>query len=149
MDKKKNASERIIDRYLKKLDERNVDEIVVSLKGLDIERRLNQAKRLILVIESGVWKTFDNKYDMRFDNRPDNQGGSQLHIKNKNTGIEWAYRSNGLRSERSRFTAPSTKDVREIVKDYFDLNKDVKIESHFVGFSSDGKQLLVEMVSTE
>jgi hypothetical protein len=145
MERKKNASERIMDKYLDKLDEKVVQEIVVSFKDPDVEKRLSKAQVLLLVLESGAWKKRDNNYDTRYDNRPINQGGPQLHIRNKHSGNEWAYRSNGVRSERSRFTAPSTRDVRDIVRNYFDLSKDIVIESYVLGFSPDEKQLLVEI----
>jgi hypothetical protein len=138
-------------KYLEEIEEkdvkeRNVEEIVVSFRNPDLRvYGIYRAHFLMLLVESGIWKKHDNKHDIRFDNRPINQGGPQLHIKNRHSGVEWAYRNNGTRSEKSRFTAPSTKDVRNIVRNYFNISNDVIIESQFLGFSSDGKQLLIEI----
>ena len=147
MDKNKSPSERIIDKYLKWLNEVHVNEIIVSfgnteLKEFGLEK--TKANDLLILIESGIWKKYDNKHDIRFDNRPQSQGGPQLHLRNRQ-GTEWAYRDNGSRSERNKYSTPSTRDVRDIVRNYFSLDPDVKIESKFIGFSNDKKQLLLEI----
>ena len=112
-----------------------------DLKQFDIGKTADSDFSLL----EAKWKKYDNKHDIRLDNRPASQGGPQLHIKNIRQGIEWAYRANGSRSERSRFTAPSTNDVADIVRKYFNLGSDIIIESQFIGFSKDNKQLLIEI----
>ena len=147
MEKHKSPSERIIDRYLERINEAQVNEIIVSFKNKNLtELNIGKTKAndLLVLIESGIWKKYDNKHDIRFDNRPQSQGGPQLHLRNRQ-GTEWAYRDNGSRSERNKYTTPSTRDVRHIVRNYFNLDPGVKIESEFIGFSDDKKQLLLEI----
>ena len=147
MEKCKNPSERIIDNYLERLNEVRVNEIIVSLKNPDLKEfgiGKTKADDLLVLIESGIWKKYDNKHDIRFDNRPQSQGGPQLHLRNRQ-GTEWAYRDNGSRSEKNKYTTPSTTTVKDIVRDYFKIDHNIKIESKFVGFSNDKKQLLLEI----
>lgn len=147
MEKRKSPSERIIDKYLERLDEVQVNEIIVSFKNIDLKEfgiAKTKAGNLLVLVESGIWKKYDNKHDIRFDNRPQSQGGPQLHLKNRK-GTEWAYKKNGSRSEKNKYTTPSTTTVRDIVKDYFNLDPSIKIESKFIGFSNDNKQLLLEI----
>ena len=63
MEKKKNAVDRIMEKYTERKDERIVNEILISFKTPNLERRINRSQRLMLVVESGVWKKHDNKYD--------------------------------------------------------------------------------------
>jgi len=147
MAKRKPPAERIIDKYLKRLNEVHVDEIVVSFKNTDLKEFAvgkTRADDIFILIESGIWKKYDNNYDTRFDNRPQSQGGPQLHLRNCK-GTEWAYRDNGTRSERNKYTTPSTRTVRNIVRNYFSLNPNIQIESKFLGFSDDRRQLLIEI----
>jgi hypothetical protein len=147
MEKRKPPSERIIDKYLERLNEVYVNEVVVLFKNTDLKEfgvGKTKADTLHILIESGIWKKYDNKHDIRFDNRPQSQGGPQLHLKNRQ-GNEWAYRDNGSRSERNKYTTPSTRNVRDIVRNYFKLDPNIQIESQFVGFSNDKKQLLLEI----
>ena len=102
--KQKSASDRIIAKYLDRIQERKVDEIVVALK----EKELNECgylpSKAKILIEAN-WKKYDNNYNIRIDTRPANMGGPQVHIKDRR-GKEWAYRDNGARSERSRCLKP-------------------------------------------
>ena len=148
MEKRKNPVDSIVERYLESLQLVKVrsNEIVISFKKEDLSKfgiGKTKAGSFILLCEAGIWKNYDNDNKIRFDNRPSSQGGPQLHIKNRQ-GIELAYRSNGARSERRRFTAPSTKAIRDIVRNYFDLPDNVQIESYFINYSENKTQLLIE-----
>lgn len=149
MKKQEPTSERIISRYLERINEVVVDEIVVTFANSDLEKygisiAKSKAGKLQELMESSIWKKYDNKHDIRFDNRPQNQGGPQLHVKNRQ-GIEWAFLQNGGKSERNKYTTPSTRDVRNLVRDYFKLGPDIIIESNFIGILEDQKQLLLEI----
>ena len=147
MEKCKPPSERIIDKYLERLNEVHVNEIIVSFKNTDLKQfgiGKTKADALLILVESGIWKKYDNKHDIRFDHRPQSQGGPQLHLRNRQ-GTEWAYRDNGSRSEKNKYTTPSTRKVSDIVRNYFNLDPSVQIESKFVDFSKDKKQLLLEI----
>jgi len=143
-DPPKSKSDRLIEKYLYKLEDIVVDEIVVSLVENELNEcgyKISRAKELL----ESIWKKYDNSHDTRLDWRPDNMGGPQLHIKNNRSGIEWAFRGNGTRSEKNRLTTPSTRAVRDIVRTQFNLGPEVQVESQFLGFSEDGTQLLLEV----
>jgi len=124
----KRPSDKIIDKYLDRISERKVNEIVVKLKEKELKDsgyRPSEAKTLT----EAIWKKFDNNYDIRLDMRPDYMGGPQLHIRNRRK-TEWAYRDDGTRNERSRFTAPSTRAVKDIVQKRCQiLNCELRLES--------------------
>lgn len=139
----KRPSDRIIEKYLDRINERKVNEIVITLMETELNECGYRPSRAKILIEA-QWKKYDNSYGIRLDMRPDHMGGPQLHIKNR-SGTEWAYRGNGTRSEKSRFTTPSTRAVRDIVRTKFSLEPDVQIESQVIGFSKDETQLLIEV----
>ena len=72
-----------------------------------------------LLIEGGPWKDHKKGYQYRYDARPENQGGGQLHIKRKNE--TWAYRHTGAKSEPGKYRLDATKAVKELVADIFGL----------------------------
>lgn len=72
-------------------------------------------------LEEGSWRPWDSKFDVRLDRRPDHMGGDQIHIRSRN-GSEWAYRHTGGRSEAGKYTLPANKDVRDIVRHYFNVD---------------------------
>ena len=121
-----------------------VSEILISVKNLPTNKQ-SITESFLYLIESGKWKKVNNNIEIRFDNRSVNQGGPQLHLKDRR-GIEWAYRNNGNRSERNKYTSPSTTEIKDIVRNYFKLDQNTVIESIFLGFSDDGKQLLMEIM---
>lgn len=92
-------------------------------------------------LKEGKWEKHDNDLMIRLDNRPGNYGGKQLHLLHRD-GTQWAYRDNGQRSEPSKYRSPATNKVRDIVRDVFKLDSDVKIEWKIK--SKDGKEILLE-----
>jgi hypothetical protein len=101
---------------------------------------IDLSERFEFLIE-GKWEKLDNDHDVRLDNRPEAYGGRQLHIRNRN-GMQWAYRDQGQRSERSKYRSAATSKVQDIVRDVFKLDSDVKIEWKIK--SNDGKEVLLE-----
>lgn len=92
-------------------------------------------------LKEGKWEKRDNDHDIRVDNRPGAYRGRQLHIRHRN-GTQWAYRDHGQRSEPSKYPSPATNKVRDIVRDVFELDSDVKIEWKIK--SNDGREILLE-----
>lgn len=74
-------------------------------------------------LNMGVWvKKKGFKY--RIDKRPICMGGDQVHVVDTRSKKEYAYRSNGERSERGKYKEVATKSVRELVKEVFNLPDD-------------------------
>ena len=98
--------------------------------------------RTATVITEGKTEKLPSGHITRLDKRPANQGGYQLHIKSPQGG-EWAYRYDGSRSERSKYTLRTTNVIRGIVSTMFNLRPDQVEECIAVGL--DGDVLVVEM----
>lgn len=110
-------------------EEHEADELILILKN----RPSDETDRLILecnlallegeqvLEEGGPTKQWNSALSYRLDHRPANQGGDQLHV-NGRRGEKWAYRQQGRsRSEPSKYRLRTTRPVRELVADVFDI----------------------------
>src|SRR5215213_7007428 len=105
----------MVDALVRRVDDNGEfgtsDELIIRIpEGTKLSERLVESQ----------WKKYNNQYDTRLDRRPPNQGGGQLHIRNRD-GREWAYRYTGARSEPNKYTLNATGTVQDIVRSIFDL----------------------------
>jgi hypothetical protein len=92
-----------------------------------------------LLLTEGQWKDHKKGYQYRYDKRPKNQGGDQIHIKRRNES--WAYRHNGTKSEPGKYKLQATNAVKELVADIFGLQSD-QIEEAIVRKATNDHVLL-------
>ena len=142
MQEHKSISQRIIERFRERTSVNYVNEIIVVLKGNT--KQIKRIKIAAQIVEGSNWRQYDNDHLIRLDNRLQQFGGPQLHIKNRHTDKQWAYLGDGRRSEPNKYTSPSTRAIQNIVRDRFNLDKSIQIESSFIGFSNDKKALVLE-----
>lgn len=125
-------------------DEKKSSKVAVIFKNLPSTVAAKYlVETALMCIEEGKFFDYDSRHSCRLDKRPDNMGGSQLHIQ-RNDGAKWAYRDNGMRSERNKYTTPATNIVKDIVAKTFNLNKS-QIEEAYV-IQADEDQILIEVV---
>lgn len=106
-------------------------------KASRINELVRQAMNPQEVIEEGGWQPYNNKIDYRVDNRPQEQGGLQVHMRDR-SGRESALRSDGSRSEPNKYKAP-TNDMRNAALDILKKRgyENVTIESHVTNFEDE------------
>ena len=114
--------------------------VIVRLANYPTQKVTKYFVKAKLISESGAEKNWGNGYTYRLDRRTSHHGGDQIHIKRKNK--EWVYRSNGEKSEPTKYTFPATREVERIVRSIFDLGPRIKIESHVITASS--KAIILE-----
>lgn len=103
-------------------------------EGTAAQRFIEQARNL---------KNWDSAYKYGLDRRPPHHGGDQLHIQNRN-GERFAYRYDGTRSERTKYSSPATNEVKNIVRTVFNLGPDAKIEATVM--SASNQEILIEVL---
>ena len=125
-------------------EEMESKQLVVRFKNVPSTKA---AKLLVetasMYIEEGKSFDYDKRHNCRLDRRPDSIGGSQLHIE-RNDGTKWAYRDNGMRSERNKYTTPATNIVKDIVAKTFKIDRSQVEEAYVV--KADKDQILIEVV---
>lgn len=118
-------------------DEKYSKELVITFKNSSTK----EAPKLLLEIglarlSESNWKSTEKAHQIRVDNRLDNMGGKQLHVRDRH-GSEWPYGAGGSKNEPNRFTSPATNAVIDIVADYFGIDKDKIEEVQIVSASSE------------
>lgn len=127
-------------RILIRVDQDHESEaLVVCFKNRPRQRI---AETSAFIAEAGIPKDAGNGYSFRVDRRPEHQGGDQVHIFGPRNQ-KWAYRSDGSRSERTKYTLPTTKVVRDIVRVALQLDPHQKVESSVI--SANDSEILVEV----
>jgi hypothetical protein len=109
--------------------------LVVRLINLPIGSSNRSLVEAAYLEEAGIEKNWGQGYTYRLDKRGDHHGGNQLHIFKKNDA--WAYRFDGTKSEPNKYSMPATNTVKSIVRDVFNLNDDVMIESRVLSAAAE------------
>lgn len=125
------------------LYKRESDSLIVRLQNGPSDSTTKFLVESTIGLDEGKVQQWSGGYSSRLDRRPTNQGGEQLHIfgpKNQ----KWAYRYDGSRSERSKYTLPTTNKVRDIVSNTFGIDRN-QIDEMWVASASE-KVIILEMV---
>ena len=121
------------------------ESLVVTFRNLPSKKALKLLFESYLKVDEGQTKSWGNGYTYRLDKRDDSMGGNQLHISGPK-GKKWAYRYNGSRSERSKYTSSATNIVKDIVSSVFNIDK-LNIEETWIR-SADNQTMLIEIIFT-
>lgn len=123
-------------------EDKKSKKLTVTLKNSPSKRLPRLIFESLQTLEEGKTKEWGKGYTYRLDPRPDHMGGAQLHIYGR-MGQAWAYRYDGSRSERNKYTSSATTTVKEIVSDLFKLDPNDIEEAIIVSANDD--ELLVEI----
>jgi hypothetical protein len=119
--------------------------VLVSFGNLPRKLSSRSLVEASFVSEAGIEKQWGKGYTYRVDKRADAYGGHQIHIGHKSN--QWAYKYDGTKSERNKYTAPATNTVKDIVRDIFNLGPEVNIEARVESAAS--KLILIEVNFSE
>jgi len=123
-------------------EERHAQNLTVVFRNAPTEQTAKVLFEGACVVNEGQTKDCGRGYSTRLDRRSDQTGGDQLHIYGPR-GRAWAYRSNGQRSERGKYTFPATNLVKGIVAGAFGIDRS-NIEEVVI-VRADNQELLIEI----
>jgi hypothetical protein len=127
-------------------EEKTAKQLTVTFKNSPSKmapKYLFEHSEQLELIEEGKEKPWGDGYTYRLDKRPQNMGGNQIHIWDRDRKA-WAYRADGERSEPNKYTSKATRTVLDIVSSIFNIDKKSIKEAYIV--SASDEEMCIEVV---
>ena len=135
------SSRELIDRLFAAVQEDDPTGLIIRFANRPSSSIRSLSFATALCLEESKFQTH-GKFTSRLDNRPENQGGPQVHVTGPRDQ-QWAHRHTGARSEPHKYTLRTTAPVRDIVSKVFNIPPSMVESIEVVG--REGSELIVEV----